>query len=126
MKKDKDKKEGNEVPEKKLKNQDDNQALIEEIEEDKKREQKKGFVSHLLGRMGTEKVNIFRGGVGSFIDEYKLYKERKGQLIEKYGAYETVVAGSTDTIEYYIRIRLLKIGLRCLCMKSLASAFCSL
>lgn len=83
-------------------NLDDNKELIREIEVDREREKKKGFVSHLFSRLKDEKFAVFKKGVGGIIDEYRTYKSIKGEVLEKYEAYETVVAGSTDTVEYYV------------------------
>jgi len=79
--------------------QDENIELINEISKDKEKAKRKGFISHFISRILNEKLSAFRGGLGGILDEYKDYKSK---VIEKYEAYETVVAGSTDTIEYYI------------------------
>ncbi|MBN1798956.1 MAG: TIGR00341 family protein [Spirochaetales bacterium] len=84
----------------------DNNELVQEISEEKKRETKKGFLSHFRSALKTKGISLFGRGVGGIIDEYKAYKDKKGELIEKYEAYETVVAGSTDTIEYYVLLLL--------------------
>jgi uncharacterized hydrophobic protein (TIGR00271 family) len=88
--------------EEKKKNQDDNEDLIQSIEGEKEKEKKKGFFSHIACRLKEENLGIVKKGVGGIIDEYRLYKSRKGEVLHKYEAYETVVGGSTDTIEYYV------------------------
>ncbi|MBN2533891.1 MAG: DUF389 domain-containing protein [Spirochaetales bacterium] len=83
-------------------NKKNNVDLIREIEVERDREKKKGFASHLFSRLKEEKLGVFSKGVGGIIDEYRTYKSIKGEVIEKYEAYETVVSGSTDTVEYYV------------------------
>ena len=84
----------------------DNDELVQEISEEKERETRKGFFNHLRAAFRTSGLSLFGRGVGGIIDEYKSYKEKKGELIEKYEAYEIVVAGSTDTVEYYVLLLL--------------------
>jgi uncharacterized hydrophobic protein (TIGR00271 family) len=88
-----------EKPEKK---QEEKKEIAEEISEEKEREKRKGFFSHLRQAVAEKGLSVLGKGVGGIIDEYKNYKEKKGDLIEKYEAYETVVAISTDTTEYYV------------------------
>jgi uncharacterized hydrophobic protein (TIGR00271 family) len=90
----------------KEKKQDNNEELIQSIEGEKEKEKKRGFFAHLAERLKEEKLGIVKKGVGGIIDEYRVYKSRKGQVLEKYEAYETVVAGSTDTVEYYVLLLL--------------------
>ncbi|MBN2443264.1 MAG: TIGR00341 family protein [Spirochaetales bacterium] len=86
----------------KIKNRDKNVEIIEEIEGEKALEKKKGFLSHIFSRVKEEKFFVLKKGVGGVIDEYRVYKDRKGEVLGKFEAYETVVAGATDTIEYYV------------------------
>jgi len=88
--------------EKPEKRQEEKKEIAEEISEEKEREKRKGFFSHLRQAVAEKGFSVLGKGVGGIIDEYKNYKEKKGDLIEKYEAYETVVAISTDTIEYYV------------------------
>jgi len=84
----------------------DNNELVKEIAKEKEREKKRGFFSHFRTAFRNKGFSFFGRGIGGIIDEYKEYKDKKGELIEKYEAYETVVAGSTDTIEYYVLLLL--------------------
>ncbi len=84
------------------KEKQEKKELTQEISAEKEREKRRRFFSHLRRAFGTKGVSLLGKGVGGIIDEYKDYKEKKGELIEKYEAYETVVAGSTDKIEYYV------------------------
>ncbi|MBN1412100.1 MAG: TIGR00341 family protein [Spirochaetales bacterium] len=83
-------------------NVDSNEALIEEIQKDKKKADKKSFFGHFAARIRKNGFGVFKKGFGGLLDEYHDYKDKKGEIIGKYEAYETVVAGSTDTIEYYV------------------------
>jgi uncharacterized hydrophobic protein (TIGR00271 family) len=88
------------------KEKQEKKELAQEISAEKEREKRRGFFSHLRRAFSARGVSLLGKGVGGIIDEYKDYKEKKGELIEKYEAYETVVAGSTDTVEYYVLLLL--------------------
>jgi uncharacterized hydrophobic protein (TIGR00271 family) len=96
----------NEKPDKnnKKEQENSNQELINDIAEEKAKTVKKGFLSHFAEAVSKKGFLLFKKGIGGVIDEYKVYKDKKGELLEKYEAYETVVAGSTDTIEFYVLI----------------------
>lgn len=81
-----------------------NQEIIDKIAEEKEKDVKKGFFAHFKNTVSKNGVSFLKKGIGGIIDEYKVYKDKKGELLEKYEAYETVVAGTTDTIEFYILI----------------------
>ncbi len=80
------------------------EELVHEIAEEKKKEVKKGFFSHYTEAASKNGFSLFSKGIGGVIDQYKLYKNKKGELLEKYEAYETVVSGTTDTVEFYVLI----------------------
>ncbi|MBN1700132.1 MAG: DUF389 domain-containing protein [Spirochaetales bacterium] len=88
--------------EEKQKEQDEKNELVTAISGEKEKEKKKGFFSHLAARVKEENGGFLKKGPGGLIDEYRLYKSRKGQVIQKYEAYETVVSGATDTVEFYV------------------------
>ena len=81
---------------------DQNQEIINEISKEKKQEEKKGFFSHYFGKVSSDGFKVIKKGLGGILDEYNSYKHKKGEVLEKFNAYETVVAGSTDTADYYI------------------------
>ncbi|MBN2737466.1 MAG: DUF389 domain-containing protein [Spirochaetales bacterium] len=82
--------------------QDESDKLIQEIKEDREKCIKKTFFQFLTDPALKETRQKSAFGLGGLIDQYRLYKTQKGKLIEKYSAYETVVAGATDRVEYYV------------------------
>lgn len=74
-----------------------NNEIIEEISRDKKSVEKGGFISHLFQRFRKGELKSL-----NIVEEYKGYKEHKHETLRKYMAYETVVQGATDDLEYYV------------------------
>ncbi len=79
-----------------------NQEVMEEIGEGKKKLAKQGFLGHLIESGKQGEYSFFKKGIGGIVDEYRSFRSDKDEYMEKYTAYETVVAGATDTLEYYI------------------------
>lgn len=79
---------------------DQNQELMDQIIHDKEKVIKKSFFDHITRRVSEGKLNPFN--LVKLAREYKEYQEEKEDTIKKYVAYETVVQGATDTVEYYI------------------------
>lgn len=84
--------------------QSQNKSLMDNIAGEKKQIEKKSFFAHLAERRKNGKFNIFKRGLGGLIDEYQNFTQQKEATLQKYVAYETVVAGSTDTTEYYVML----------------------
>ncbi len=60
------------------------------------------FAVHLIKRISKKEYNPVKEGLSGLKDEYDIYKERKKKTLDKFLAYDTVIANSTDTVEYYI------------------------
>lgn len=81
-----------------------NQALMEEISEDKEAFLKKGFFKYLNEKRKLGEYSFFQEGMGGLIDEFRNFNNNKDKIMEKYIAYETVVDCARDTMEFYILI----------------------
>jgi uncharacterized hydrophobic protein (TIGR00271 family) len=87
------------APEKKP---DKSTEVMESVEDDKKKIQRKNFLGHLFKKGRDGDFSFFKNGVGGVIKEYRDFHKAKEETIKKAIAYETVVSGATDTIEYYV------------------------
>ncbi len=88
-----------EVPKKTL---SPNQQVQEDLKSGKLQVQKNNFMRHIWEKGRRGEFPAWKRGIGGLIDEYREFKTGKQEFLEKYEAYETVVAGATDTIDYYI------------------------
>ncbi len=77
-------------------------GVIEELQKDKKEIERTNFLGHLRKSYKDGRFRVFKHGIGGIIDEYRDYTDGKDETLKKYLAYETVVSGATDSVEYYI------------------------
>lgn len=99
-----EKPEVEEAPHDKPSNQEQNIRVVKNITQKREIIRKKRFMTHLSERVSKKQFSFWRQGFGGLIDEYQSYKNIKEEAISKYIAYETVVDGATDTLEYYVLI----------------------
>ncbi len=60
------------------------------------------FFRHLWKQAKKGDFHPLRQGLPGLLKQYEVYKERKTGLTAKYETYETVIAGASDTREYYV------------------------
>lgn len=79
-----------------------NEKVQEDLRKGKTQVKKSSFITHLLEKTRRKELNIWKQGPGGLVDEYRSFRTGKQDYLEKYDAYETVVEGATDTLDYYL------------------------
>lgn len=72
------------------------------IEDEKRELEKSNFLVHLIDKVKKGEINPLKTNFEQIQQQYSEFEQNKRKTLEKYIAYEAVIAGATDSVEYYV------------------------